>query len=43
MKFIHDEGPVVKGILKDLKTLLPGIFAGATTVGSWNCRPSARS
>jgi hypothetical protein len=34
MKFLHDEGPVVKGILKDLGKLLPGIFAGATTVGT---------
>ena len=34
MKFLHDEGPVVKGILSDLGKLLPGIFAGATTVGT---------
>jgi hypothetical protein len=34
MKFLHDEGPVVKGILKDLGTILPGIFAGATTIGT---------
>ena len=34
MKFLHDEGPVVKGILRDLGKLLPGIFAGATTVGT---------
>jgi hypothetical protein len=34
MKFLHDEGPVVKGILQDLGKLLPGVFAGATTVGT---------
>jgi hypothetical protein len=34
MKFLRDEGPVVKGILQDLGTILPGIFAGATTVGT---------
>jgi cell wall-associated NlpC family hydrolase len=34
MQFLHDEGPVVKGILKDLGTILPGIFKGATTVGT---------
>jgi SLT domain-containing protein len=34
MAFIHKEGPVVTGILRDVAKLLPGMFAGATTVGT---------
>jgi hypothetical protein len=34
LHFLHTEGPVVTGILKDLGNLLPGIFKGAATVGT---------
>jgi SLT domain-containing protein len=33
MHYLHTEGPVVKGILQDLGTILPGIFAGASATG----------
>jgi len=34
MHYLHQEGPVVGGILKNLGTILPGIFKGASATGT---------
>jgi hypothetical protein len=34
LRYLHQEGPVVKGILTDLGKILPGIFKGVSTTGT---------
>jgi hypothetical protein len=34
LRYLHDNGPVVKSILSDLGSVLPGIFAGAKAAGT---------